>query len=171
MNLHSYFDSPFQLQLSFEKVIQDLEVLAGDNNRDGNNAQTLLQEISLHSELRSGIKDATQIEENQDLIRRLLSDYFPLPLTLNEIKAINIPYTNIFFNHTERFKNILKNAGPNFDTTIRDFDEHQFYVLSCCIILNEYYYTNFNFGKPIFYDIPASNGTIKHYRILYNADF
>jgi hypothetical protein len=57
------------------------------------------------------------------------------------------------------------------DLTIRDFSDDQFYVLSCILILNSYYGQQFDYNKPLFYDIPNSDGIISHYRILYNVDF
>jgi hypothetical protein len=38
-------------------------------------------------------------------------------------------------------------------------------------ILNSYYGQQFDYNKPLFYDIPNSDGIISHYRILYNVDF
>ncbi|MFD1817937.1 hypothetical protein SAMN04515674_101194 [Pseudarcicella hirudinis] len=172
MDLLSFSDTPFRLQLCFCHIIENLEkVAANAAHGDSLRAQSLLEEVALYPELRNGITDISQVTGNKELIKRLLADYFPATLTLNEIKAINIPYTNIFFNHTERFRNILNAAGPDFDINIRDFDEHQYYVISCCLILNEYYGTRLDFNKPLFYDIPTAEGIIKHYRILYNADF
>jgi len=168
----SFAETPFSLQLSFEEPIMSLEKIAqGPAGAAASEAKDLLEEITAIPELRNGITNAVLIEQHTDLLKRLLKDYFPPALTLNEIKAISIPYTGITFNHTERFKNLLKDAGQGFDINIRDFDEHQFYVLSCCIILNEFYGTNLDFGKPLFYDIPTADGIVKHYRILYNADF
>jgi hypothetical protein len=43
--------------------------------------------------------------------------------------------------------------------------------MSCILILNSFYKQNFEYNKPLFYDIPDKNGIMKHYRILYNADF
>lgn len=172
MNRHSFPDSPFEIQLSFFNIIEALEKQAAEQAGESSiRAKALLAEVEKCPELVHGLTTYEQIERNQDLIRRLLADYFPEALTLNEIKAINLPYTDLIFNHTERFKNILKAAGPDFAINIRDFDEHQFFVLSCCIILNEFYGTSLDFGKPLFYDIPTADGVIKHYRILYNADF
>jgi hypothetical protein len=172
MNLHFFPDSPFQIQLSFFPLIEELEKqAAGPAGETSDRAKLLLEEVARSPELITGITTAAEIEKNEDLIRRLLADYFPAALTRNEIKAINLPYADLIFNHTERFKNILKAAGPNFTFNIRDFDEHQFYVLSCCIVLNEFYGTSLDFSKPLFYDIPTADGVIKHYRILYNADF
>jgi hypothetical protein len=33
------------------------------------------------------------------------------------------------------------------------------------------YIQQFDYNKPLFYDIPNSDGIISHYRILYNVDF
>lgn len=172
MNLFVSFESPFEMQLDFRKVFEYLEEeAAGSVCAKSTEARTLLEEAAAVPELRYGITDTKQIEANEDLIRRLLADFFPAALTLNEIKAINIPYANVIFNHSQRFKNILKAAGPDFHMQLMDFDAHQFYVFSCCLILNEYYGTELDFSRPLFYQIPSANGIIKYYRILYNADF
>lgn len=172
MNLHSFPDSPFKIQLSFYQLVAQLEKqAAGPASEASNRARALLEEVAQCPELVDGIHSTDHIEKNEGLIRRLLTDFFPSALTMNEIKAVNLPYVDLIFNHTERFKNILKAAGPGFSFSIRDFDEHQFYVLSCCIILNEFYGTSLDFSRPLFYDIPTADGVIKHYRILYNADF
>src|ERR1700761_2985383 len=165
MLLPQFFDNPFQIRLSFHKIIERLEktTSAGRNG--------LLAEVDAHPELRDGITDISQIKDNEDLISRLLVELFPPSLTTNEIKAVSIPYQGLIFNYTERFRDILNAAGPSFDMTIRDFNDHQFYILSCCMILNEFYNTHLGFNKPLFYDIPTANGIIKHYRILYNSDF
>jgi hypothetical protein len=165
MLLPQFFDNPFQIRLSFHKIIERLESIA-PADRNG-----LLAEIEAHPELRDGITDISQIRDNEGLISRLLVELFPPALTTNEIKAVSIPYQGLIFNYTERFRNILKAAGPSFDINIRDFNDHQFYILSCCMILNEFYNTQLGFNKPLFYDIPTTDGIIKHYRILYNADF
>lgn len=170
MNLSS--DTPFKVQLCFDQVIEKLEKSAADPaNEFRKRDLALLNEVQKYPELRDGINDASQIEQCRDVISRLLADYFPKELTLNEIKAVNIPYASLIFNHTERFKNILKAAGPDFEINIRDFDEHQFYVISCCMILHDQYGVNLDFSRPFFYDIPTAKGVIKHYRILFNADF
>jgi len=164
-------ETPFKIQLSFGAVVERFEQLAADPSQEGHvRAIGLLEELKSFPEFAEGITGASQVEGNADLIRRLLEDYFPPLLTLNEIKAVNLPYNNIIFNHSQRFLNILKAAGPDFDIVIRDFDEHQFYVLSCCLILNEFYGTSLDFSRPLFYDIPTADGVIRHYKILYNAD-
>jgi hypothetical protein len=172
MNLKQFQDNPFQLRISFHKVIEHLEQVAASN--DGlrsEMAASVLKEIEPYPELREGITDTALIEKHATVISHLVADMFPAALTDNEIKAITIPFQDILFNQTRRFQKILDNAGPSFGIMIRDFDDHQFYVFTCCLILDEFYGSHFNFSRPLFYDIPTADGVIKHYRILYNADF
>ncbi|MFT3793327.1 GAF domain-containing protein [Flavobacterium sp.] len=165
-------NNPFQIQISFNKLIENLEEIA----RSGVDyrvqyAEGLIRAVNEVPELRTGITDVNQIEQHKTLIRYLLSDLFPTALTRNEIKAVTIPFNNITFNYSERFQHILNNAGPDFDMVIRDFDDDQFYIMSCCLILNVYYGYKFDFSRPFLYDIPDEEGIMKHYRILYNGDF
>ncbi|UQD57422.1 GAF domain-containing protein [Flavobacterium sp. K5-23] len=172
MNTKLFKESPFKTQISFHKLIESLEQIAlTDVDYRSNYAKALLKEIEPIPEFRSGIEDFSVIEKNETLIKYLLADLFPTALTNNEIKAVTIPFQNLTFNYSERFRKILKDAGGTFDMTIRDFDKHQFYIMSCSMILNSYYGQHLDFSKPLFYDIPDSNGILKHYRILYNADF
>lgn len=172
MDLLAFYDTPFELKLSFDPVVTYLKAqMENAGNPDVAATLRLLNECSQYPELVDGITDRRQLEEHEGLIRRMLASYFPDVLTYNEIKAVNIPYTDIFFNHTERLKSILEDAGPDFTLTIRDFDRDQFYIMNCCMILNEYYGTKLDFSKPMFYDIPSANGIIRHYRMLYNGDF
>jgi hypothetical protein len=165
-------ETPFVPQISFHKLIETLEHIAASNvDYRVNYAKALLNEIARLPEFRTGIIDLSIINEHEELIRNLLADLFPTALTLNEIKAVAIPFHNVTFNYTQRFKNILKDAGVAFDMNIRDFDDQRFYIMSCCLILNAHYKQNIEFNNPLFYDIPDSAGIMKHYRILYNADF
>ncbi len=172
MNFSEFPENPFQIKISFHKVLEALEEIANsDVDYRSNYAKALLEKTAPFPELRNGITSMRQIDDNAVLINHLLADLFPTALTNNEIKAVTIPFVNITFNYTERFKKILKDAGTDFDMNIRDFDENQFYIMCCCLIINMQYKQNFDFSKPLFYDIPDALGIMKHYRILYNADF
>ena len=165
-------DSPFQIQISFHKVVETLEVIAAsDVDYRANYAKGLLDEVRKFPELTEGITDFSELSKHEVLVKYLLSDLFPTALTNNEIKAAAIPFNNIIFNYSARFGTILKNAGSVFDMKVRDFDDEEVYVMSCCLILKSYYKRNIDFVKPLFYDIPDQNGVLWHYRILYNVDF
>ncbi|QXV64975.1 GAF domain-containing protein [Mucilaginibacter sp. 21P] len=172
MNLKRYIDSPLENCISFHALIEHLEeVAATGQGFDAERAKHLLERVEPFPELREGTDDIELIEKHIDLIKELLADLFPAILTKNEIKAITVPFQDVLLNPTKRLQNILAEAGPAFDISIRDFTDHQIYVSTCCLILNEHYGTNFNFSRPLFYDIPNAQGIMKHYRILYNADF
>lgn len=172
MDIHLYKESPFKTIISFHKLIESLEEIALSNvDYRANYATALLKQIESIPEFRTGIQDFSIIKNNEALIKNLLADLFPTALTNNEIKAVTIPFQNISFNYTDRFKKILRNAGDEFYMEIRDFDDHQFYINNCCLILGVYYQQKIDFNKPFFYDIPDEDGVEKHYRILYNADF
>jgi hypothetical protein len=172
MNHNFFKDSPFKTLISFHKLIETLEKIATSNvDYRSNYANALLKEIEPFPEFRTGVEDLNLILENESVIKHLLADLFPTALTNNEIKAVTIPFQNFTFNYTERFKKIVNEAGVTFDMAIRNFDEHQFYVMSCTMILNAFYGQKIDFNKPLFYDIPNAKGIMNQYRILYNADF
>lgn len=171
MNLNIIGDSPFSLQISFHKLIEHFEEVATQSGPKAAYARAILEEVEPFPELRNGITNRDQIINNAEVISHLLETLFPEALTGNEIKAVTIPFQDILFNQTRRFQNILKSAGDDFNIAFRDFNENQFYIMACCIILDQHYGTHLNFTKPLYYDIPTADGVIKHYRILYNADF
>ncbi|KGO85630.1 hypothetical protein Q765_15585 [Flavobacterium rivuli WB 3.3-2 = DSM 21788] len=163
---------PLIAKISFHKVLEALEEIAeSDVDYRSDYAKALLRHTAPYPELRDGITDLSLLDKHEQLIRNLLADLFPTALTNNEIKAAAIPFFNFTFNHTARFKKILANAGEDFDMEIRNFDDHQFYVFCCCLILNDHYGCHLDISKPLFYDIPDADGIMKHYRILYNGDF
>jgi hypothetical protein len=172
MNLNALAESPFNLQISFHTLIEHYEEIAATQTGPrADYARSVLKEVEPFPELRTGITGKDQIINNTEVISNLLENLFPAILTNNEIKAVSIPYQDILFNQTKRFEGILKSAGDAFNIAFRDYDEHQFYVMACCIILDDQYGTHLNFSKPLYYDIPTAEGILKHYRILYNADF
>jgi hypothetical protein len=172
MNLNALTESPFNLHISFHKLIEHLEeVAAAHTGPRADYARSILKEIEPFPELRNGITNKNQIINNTEVISHLLEGLFPEILTHNEIKAVSIPYQDILFNQTKRLQGILASAGEDFNIEFRDYNEQQFYVMACCIILDDIYGTHLNFSKPLYYDIPTADGVLKHYRILYNADF
>lgn len=171
MKFQAFYDSPFILNFSFEKLIQIMEAEASDNPEYALSHQRILDKCKEFPELLDGITSLDFFEKNETLMKELLRDLFPPMLTENEIKAISFPFYNFFFNPTKRFERIIKKAGDNFDMIIKDMDPHRFYVMSCCIILNDFYGVPLNVSMPFIFDIPNEDGVVKHYRFLTNADF
>lgn len=166
-------DAPFQVFISFKKYLDVLEHIRYNDRLEYrvNYAESLIEKTKNFQELRDGFQDIDLLEKNEDLIRLLLADLFPTGLTNNEIKAASIPLSNVTFNYTERFKNILKDAGKDFEIELRNIDDNEFYVFCCCLILQSYFNRDIRSTIPFYYDIPNKQGIMKHYKISVNADF
>lgn len=173
LDIDHFHISPFYSIISFHKVIDALQKIANEDTVPyrANYAKSLLKEVEKVPELYTGVTSKKTIYENIELIQNLLADLFPTALTNNEIKAVSLPFQNFIFNFTKRFQQIMNDAGEEFEINIRDFSNDQYYIFSCCLILNTYYGENFDLSRPLFYDIPDKNGVIRHYRIIFNGDF
>ncbi|MDT7829194.1 GAF domain-containing protein [Pricia sp. S334] len=159
--------------ISFDKLLQRYDTMAqGEDEFLAKKARHILEVQKPYPELRDGFTDLSLLEKHKDVIETLLHDVFPEVLTHNEIKAASLPFDDIIFNPSERFKKILKNAGgDDFVPVLRNMPGDQMYIVTATVILNFYYGFYFDFKRPLFYDIPDANGVMRHYRILYNADF
>ena len=165
-------ESPIIQQVSFNKLLQYYDAqLKSENKSLAARAKYVLDAQAPYPELREGIKDFSILEKRKDIISTILADTFSPILTKNEIKAASIPYSNTIFNPSERFKNILNDAGKDFQLHIRNMPENFSYILKCSTILSFHYKFNVDFKRPLYYDIPDDKGLMRHYRILYNADF
>ncbi|MDH6252297.1 hypothetical protein M2347_002024 [Chryseobacterium sp. H1D6B] len=166
-------DAPFQVYISFKKYLDVLEHIRYNDRLEYrvNYAESLIDKTKNFQELKDGFQDTALLEKHEDLIRILLADLFPTGLTNNEIKAASIPLSNITFNYTERFKNILKDAGKDFEIELRNINDDEFYVFCCCLILQSYFKKDIKSTLPFYYDIPNRLGIMKHYKITVNSDF
>jgi len=166
-------DAPFQVHISFKKYLDILEHIRYNDRLEyrASYAESLIDKTKNFRELRDGFQDVSLLEKHADLIRLLLADLFPTGLTHNEIKAASIPLSNITFNYTERFKNILKDAGKDFEIELRNIDDDEFYVFCCCLIVQSYFKRDIRGTLPLYYDIPNRQGIMKHYKITVNSDF
>lgn len=166
-------ESPLKQVISFNKLLEKYELMAkGDDAILAEKAQRILDAQAPYPELRDGFTDTSLLIKHQDVIKLLLQDVFSEVLTENEIKTASLPYDNTIFNSSKRFKKILEEAGgEEFNLEMRDMPADQVYIMSCTVILNFYYGFPLDFKRPIFYDIPDAKGVMRHYRILYNADF
>lgn len=165
-------ESPMKQLISFNKLLGHYERQLQSNDPSlVQRAKHILDAVAPYPELRDGFEDVAVLEQHKALIAMLLADVFPSVLTQNEIKAAAIPYCNVVFNRSKRFEQLVKAAGDNFSLEIRNMPEKMQYIVQCSVILNFFYGFNIDFRRPLFYDIPDKNGLMRHYRILYNADF
>ncbi|APG59255.1 GAF domain-containing protein [Christiangramia salexigens] len=166
-------DFPFDIKISFHKVIDEYEkeLKEAQNSISREYIEKVLEKVSDYPALREGFEDIGLLKEYKEPINVLLDDLFPTILTNNEIKAASVPFHNILFNSSKRLKQILKNAGKDFNLELRNMDMDIIYVFACIQILKKHYGYEIDISRPLFYDIPDENGIMKHYRIAMNADF
>ncbi len=171
-DLNDNLDSPFILKVSFNKLLSRYEELVeSDDKYIAAKAKRILKTQKPFPVLRDGFSEIALLETHKREIKFILQDLFSEILTLNEIKTASIPFHNIIFNTSKRFQNILKTAGKDFELVVENMPEDGRYIIACTIILSFCYDYNLNTKRPFFYKIPDINGIIRHYKILYNADF
>lgn len=170
---HDYHsESPLVQLVSFNKLLEHYdEQLNSSNKHMAERAKYVLEAQAPYPELREGFTDLSLLETYKDVISIILEDSFAPILTKNEIKTASTPFENLVFNSSERFRQILKDAGEAYEPEITNIPREFDYIMKCTVILQFYYGYNLDFKRPFFFDIPDSNGVMRRYRILYNADF
>ena len=172
MNVKSDNISPLSVLMSFKKIFEFYEKqLKNKNTLISDKAKQILKVAEENPILREGFTDVSLLEKYEDEIEFILQDSFSEILSGNEIKAACVPFDNVIFNMSNRFKKILKNAGEGYELQMRNMAEGHLYILSCIIILKFHYGIDIDFKRPLYYDIPDAKGIMKHYRVMYNADF
>ncbi|MEO9512497.1 MAG: GAF domain-containing protein [Flavobacteriaceae bacterium] len=165
-------ESPMLHLVSFNKLLEHYDnQLKSKDKFLANKAKYVLDAQAPFPELREGFDDVELLNKHKEVIGIILADTFSPILTLNEIKTASTPFENLFFNSSERFQKILKNAGKGFELEIQNMPMDLNYIMKCTVVLNFYYGFKMDFKRPLFYNIPDANGVMRHYRILYNADF
>lgn len=171
-DINATIDSPFKLKISFDTILKRYEVLSrSDDKFIAAKARRVLKTAEGFPELREGITDTKDLLIREKEISVILQDSFSPILSKNEIKTASVPFHNLIFNSSERFKSIIAAAGDDFELEIRNMPKDDIYIIACTIILSACYGHNINFKRPFYYEIPNANGIMEYYKILYNADF
>ena len=165
-------ESPLQHLVSFNKLLTHYDQQANsDDPLMSKYAKRVLKAVEPYPELREGFSDLSLLEKHKGVISLILNEAFSTVLSQNEIKTAAVAFDDITFNSSKRFQKILGDAGPEFQLQIQNMPEGMHYIIQSVVILNFYYGFNIDFKRPMFYSIPNADGVMKHYRILYNADF
>ncbi len=168
-------DLPLQLFISFKKAFSLFEKYANKENEHHpyhKSAKDMVAEFKKYPELIEGFSDFSLLEKYQEQIDFLLESLFPEALALNEIKAASVPFSFTSFKFTERFENILDNAGDDFELSVRNFEDDLMYIMCCTFILTYAYGYNVDLKRPFYFDIPDKKaGITRHYRAAFNGDF
>ncbi len=165
-------EAPMVQQVSFNKLLNYYDEQLNSKDKSlAARAKYVLEQQAPYPELRDGFDDLSVLEKRKDVIGTILADTFSPVLTHNEIKTASIAFENLVFNSSKRFQKIIEDAGQGFELEMRNMPDHLHYIMQCTVILSFHYGYMLDFKRPLFYDIPDKNGVIRHYRILYNADF
>jgi len=163
---------PLSVEVSFKKLFDIYR-----SNIDSSNPllkERALQILDIEKKypmLSEGISNQNLLEKLQPQIDLILEDLFSSLLEENEIKVASFPFQQKFFKSSKRYNEIFARAGDNFELELMNFNDDEFYVMGCSIILGTYYGYNVDFRRPFYYKIPDANGILRSYRVLYNADF
>lgn len=172
MDINDNIESPMTLKVGFNKLLEHYENLAqNDDEFLSAKAKRVLKFAEPYPELRNGFSDTQTLIDREKEISIILQDSFAPILSRNEIKTASVPFHDLIFNSSERFKNIIATAGDGFDLNIKNMHDDDRYIIACTIILNFCYGYDLNFKRPFYYQIPDANGILRYYKILYNADF
>ncbi|MFC4723291.1 GAF domain-containing protein [Geojedonia litorea] len=171
-NINDTIESPFKLEISFNKLLQYYEKLAKSEDEFlAAKAKRVLKAQRPYPILRDGFVDTSILSKYKKEVDIILQDSFSQVLTKNEIKTASMPFHDFAFNASYRFGKILEAAGKDFTLEIKNISDYDLYRSACVVILNFYYGYEVNFKRPFFYEIPDANGVMRYYKILYNADF
>ncbi len=165
-------DFPMAIHISFKKLVDDYRAfLDGDDEILALKAKRIIAVAEEYPELIDGVQDFEELKKLKPQTDILLEDLFSNVLQDNEIKIASLPFHNGIIKSSRRYDKIIENAGEGFVPEIKNFDDNHFYIMGCSIILGRHYGYNIDFRRPFYYDIPDANGIIRHYRMLYNADY
>ena len=144
---------PLQLNVSFEKIYMMLKQYASEESKDHpfyHSANVIVKEVEKFPVLINGFSDLSILEKHADIINILLEALFPEILSLNEIKAVTIPFSFASFKFSKRFQNILDNAGEDYELKVRDFEDDTKYIMACTFILANVYQYPIDLKRPFF---------------------
>ena len=172
MDINDNIESPLKLTISFNKLLQQYEMLSNSGDEFIiAKSNKILKIAEAYPELKTGFSDTSILKTREKEINTILQDVFSPFLTKNEIKTASVPFHDLTFNASERFKKIIKTAGNDFKLKIKNMPEDDVYIIACTIVLNLCYGYDLSFKRPFYYEIPDEKGILRYYKILYNADF
>ncbi|MCZ6594219.1 MAG: GAF domain-containing protein, partial [Bacteroidetes bacterium] len=165
-------DSPLHVKIGFNKLFDAYRAkLNSSSELIRSRAKEVLDIAAKYPILTEGLTTETQVKKYKKQIDLITEDLFSSVLQENEIKIATIPFQAVIFRSSQRYKNIITNAGEGFELEILNFDDSNFFLMGCSIILNSYYGYKTDFKRPFYYEIPDKNGILRSYRILFNGDF
>lgn len=161
---------PMKIKIGFGKVF---DVCRQQLEADGNNkwAAAILDLADKYPKLSSGVETFEELEEYSEAVDAVLLPLFPPVFGDSEIKFATVPFRDVAFKSTTRYKELTQIAGKDYYPDFINQDPDQFYILGCSLIASKYYGRDLDFQKNFQCNIPDEKGLIRNYRVLYNTDF
>src|SRR5690554_1431126 len=164
-------DFPMQIKIGFGKIFDFYHDQLSAGNDPVKWTEEILELESKYPDLRSGLDSLEKLHEYGAQVDKVLQPIFPPVLGNNEIKFATIPFHDVAFKSSPRYKTIMKAAGREFHPDLGEMDMDRFYILGCSLILDHFYCSEFDFKRNFYYEIPDENGMVRNYRVDYNTDF
>ncbi|MEM7084642.1 MAG: GAF domain-containing protein [Bacteroidota bacterium] len=163
---------PLDIEIGFKKLFETYRTkLDSKSEVVKARAKEVLKVADEFPILTEGMTTEKELKAHQAQIDFIMEDLFAEVLEMNEIKMATIPFQELIFKSSQRYKNIIEVAGADYKLSLTDFNEDQLYIMGCSIVLGSYYGYRLDFRRPFYYDIPDARGIMRHYRVLYNGDF
>ena len=165
-------DFPFSIKISLKKVFESYRSLAKSETIVMTDRTAKVLEVSeKYPKLTQGLSSESEFLEYKNQIDFVLQDIFPSILGKNEIKTATIPFQDFVFKSSQRYKDIINAAGKDYELHLDKFDDQNSYIMACTVILAAYYGYKTDFKRPFYYKIPNAEGSMRSYKVLFNADF
>lgn len=171
-NLEKYQrDFPLQIKIGFGKIFDSFRNQLSSNEVPIKWAEEIMALAEKYPDLTTGITSLEKLNKHAAEIDTILQPIFPNALGNNEIKFATVPFHDIAFKSSPRYKKIMKAAGCEYHPDLTGVNGDHFYILGCSLILEHYYGKRLDFKRNFYYDIPDENGMIRNFRVDYNTDF
>ncbi len=162
---------PLQIRIGFKKIFEAYKAAKSSKSGLLHRIDEVLQIEQDFPELSKGLENYDALGKYQEQLDVILDQIFPSVLKNKEIKFATVPFHNRSFKSTYCYKQIIESAGSNLNFDILNFDDDQFFMMGCSLILNHYYKYDIDFRSVFHYRIPDENGLVKTYRVMYDLDF
>ncbi len=163
-------DFPMKIKIGFGKVF-DAYRKQIEADADNTWARDILSMAEEYPKLSTGIDSFEELEKYTPQVDALLQPLFPSVFGDKEIKFATVPFRDVAFKCSARYKELAKAAGKNFYPDLLNLDFDHFYILGCNLISTHYYGRDLDFQREFHCNIPEENGVIHNFRVIYNTDF
>ncbi len=151
---------PYSTKISFTPIYRHLQKIAKrDDFIDQSLAEVIIQKIEAKPELLES-PSFEMVQENTDILSRLLSGFFPPLIDENQFGYIAAPFAKIPLYNSQHFQDLILTDGVKININIEEEEIHRRMVSNACgLILEKYYGQSF---KPVYPTIISIQNSTTH---------